>query len=770
MSLRPGPGVELFTGEHAQHLSHPLAPFRSEGAALATPASLAALYLREVSPIYGIGNGVELRPAGEKTLAGVSVIAFAQLHRALRVNEAGVTVNILHDPLRVTSSYSTVDRDVRLGRLPAADDRYALRRVNAGVLRVMLGLDEGTVIEIDAAATLIHRYDPAARLDPDRPIDPTDPSRVLVPGGHPTPRVAEVPVTIRAGDHYVVTEVLATLGRGGLFGVTWRLLIEVETGAVLFVRPLVASATGCVFVDDPVTLTGDATLSPCTAGTTLDALASQVSLPGLHPMDGPQSLTGEIVRLQDVHPPPFGPPVSAASPPSFVYGARTPEFAAVSAYYHCDAVFRMLERWGLPPRVLLPRTRLPVTVDHREESDVNAWVYVDGDNGGVWLFTFGRGRFRCPDGQEAVGIVADRRVVLHEFCHALIQDATGRLTLGFAHSAGDSLAAILSDPGSRAPDRGDTYPWLRLGRRHDRAAAKGWAWGGTGKGQGEYGTDQMLATTLFRAYRVAGGDSDSPPERQRAAESIARLIVRAIWSLSRVAPPSMPEQFATALMEADLAGPDVEGQPGGTLHKVLRWAFEQQGLYQPPATPAGAATGPGAPPDVDVHIAADDGYVAAVDGPGGYTWSGEGIWNRHAPDSRPGHQPPRPEAVNHVYVTVRNRGTRAAAGTVVRAFRCDGRGSHAWPTDWYPLLTPEVRISDPIGPGGAVTAGPFAWRPDAGDHVCVLAYVSAAGDASNADPDGPVPCARGPIPAVRLARLDNNVAVRRMGAGPTADG
>jgi zinc metalloprotease ZmpB len=73
-------------------------------------------------------------------------------------------------------------------------------------------------------------------------------------------------------------------------------------------------------------------------------------------------------------------------------------------------------------------------------------------------------------------------------------------------------------------------------------------------------------------------------------------------------PTRNPEVFATAMMDADESTSVFEGHPGGAWHKVIRWSFEQQGLYQP----AGASTPvtqPGAPPPTDVYI--DDGRNGA---------------------------------------------------------------------------------------------------------------------------------------------------------------
>jgi hypothetical protein len=80
---------------------------------------------------------------------------------------------------------------------------------------------------------------------------------------------------------------------------------------------------------------------------------------------------------------------------------------------------------------------------------------------------------------EPLGIACDVRVVWHEFCHALIAASTDFLELPFAHSAGDALAAINTDPDSRlaagAPDhpyRGLALSCCKTTRRcRDRCAA-----------------------------------------------------------------------------------------------------------------------------------------------------------------------------------------------------------------------------------------------------------------------------------------------------------
>ena len=95
---------------------------------------------------------------------------------------------------------------------------------------------------------------------------------------------------------------------------------------------------------------------------------------------------------------------------------------------------------------------------------------------------------------------------------------------------GDSVAAILNDPGSKATDRFVSFPWVNIGRRHDRTPAAGWAAGAIALApfgsldQGGYNNEQILATTMFRIYRSLGGDSTDPTlNTQRFAARMDRL-------------------------------------------------------------------------------------------------------------------------------------------------------------------------------------------------------------------------------------------------------
>src|SRR5262249_41141423 len=138
------------------------------------------------------------------------------------------------------------------------------------------------------------------------------------------------------------------------------------------------------------------------------------------------------------------------------------------------------------------------------------------------------------------------------------------------------------------------------------------------------------------------------------------LIIRAVGllPLAEVVPTLSVDAWVTALIDADIGTGSFEGVPGGTVHKLIRWAFEKQGLYQQPgAPPPPHVATTGAPPDVDVYI--DDGrggeypYVQSF-------WNNQDIWNRNSPDSGTAHDPPIVGVPNYAYVRVKNRGTKTA--------------------------------------------------------------------------------------------------------------
>ena len=141
---------------------------------------------------------------------------------------------------------------------------------------------------------------------------------------------------------------------------------------------------------------------------------------------------------------------------------------------------------------------------------------------------------------------------------------------------------------------------------------------------------------------------------------------------------------------------DREGLAGGAYHKVLRWAFEKQGLYQPAGAPTPVVS-EGAPPAVDVFI--DDGRG------GQYTflanhWSTTDIWNRTTVGDGGGvHEHPIVGATNYAYVKIKNRGTASATNIVVRGFHALPGVGLVYPGDWTAMDTNQLVVAN-IASGG----------------------------------------------------------------------
>ncbi len=250
-------------------------------------------------------------------------------------------------------------------------------------------------------------------------------------------------------------------------------------------------------------------------------------------------------------------------------------------------------------------------------------------------------RFLRP---EPLGIGASGRWMLHEFGHFLIAARLGKLEFDFAHSAGDALAAVWYDPYSQLSEkssdvseqfRGITYPFVFTTRRHDRSPLLGWAWYGTLnrsvieappahcetlKG---YLTEQILSSSIFRLYRALGGDTvqQGNPDRYiryRASFLTLFLLVRAIAGFAQA--PSKAEMLELGMEDASLSMTtplDVPPPPhgaldtmpapavgdlwsGGVAHKVVRWAFEAQGMFVEDV--ANTTNGPGQAAPVDIFI------------------------------------------------------------------------------------------------------------------------------------------------------------------------
>jgi zinc metalloprotease ZmpB len=736
------------------------APSILESAAtLSTPQGAAEHYLKSLQADLGLQAtrlaGDPAREAAvdvpvaefqsEKDIAGTKVVVYQQSVLGLEVFGARLGMQINGDSLALESVQSSMHATVKVENPDArAEDGPA--KVSRAALAKLLGFE---LPDMDSAR--INRQ-VVLRYEPDQREEAHDHEGCLGGPGVKLPHLPKPKLKgLKKGQHYICNELLfrAAMAKGEP-QVNWRALVEPKSGEVLYIRALVACATGLVFDRDPQTQTGAAVTASAT-NAVLNPFRSAVTLAGLTAAT-PQTLSGNYVRIAERSNPVQGAPTVPMPSGAFAFDAQTEAFNAVNAYHHCDALFRTMEDFGFNVPGYFNGTSFPVPVDFRALGDgINARAPGNATGTGLEELLFGK----LTSGQT-IGIATDNRVVWHEFGHALLWDHVNSPNFGFAHSAGDSLAVILNDPGSAAADRFLTFPWTTassgITRRHDRAIADGWAWFGP-----EYDTnyrgEQILSTTLFRFYRAIGGDAAELATRRRAAEVSAFLIFKAIGLLTAMTP--VPEVFVGHLQTADRTTPAFKGIPGGALHKVIRWAFEKQGLFQPAAAPGLPLTvnREGNPPEVDVYI--DDGRH------GEYTyqpnhWSCADMWVRRRPDGGLTHQNPLVGFKSYMYVRVKNRGLQPAQNVRVDAYHAFPGTGLAFPDDWMAMDTATLSAPGPLAPGASVILGPFKFVPSVVGHECLMAISHADGDPGN---DTTI---QGTIPEHRFVPFDNNIGQRNI--------
>src|SRR5262249_38588519 len=157
---------------------------------------------------------------------------FVQTYFGLPIWEAGVSVTMHDQPLRVTSSQSTIHFDVHVQK-PDAQAKYLPDHINARVLGELLALADGAPLpKINRTRLLISRHDQDQLLDTDT-VGENKPEEGAPPGPAPTLPLPPVLETVKPGMHYVVTEVLFTLEASGFGPINWRAFVEPNTGLVL---------------------------------------------------------------------------------------------------------------------------------------------------------------------------------------------------------------------------------------------------------------------------------------------------------------------------------------------------------------------------------------------------------------------------------------------------------------------------------------------------------------------------------------------------------
>ncbi|MDP2004175.1 MAG: hypothetical protein Q8K45_00720 [Rubrivivax sp.] len=402
---------------------------------------------------------------------------------------------------------------------------------------------------------------------------------------------------------------------------------------------------------------------------------------------------------------------------------------------------------------------------------------------------------------QALGLAADARWAWHEFGHVLLAASTGELEFRFAHSAGDALAAIVADPDLQLEAAADpqnpdderlrllTFPGVQLTRSHGRQAALGWCWCGRRSRRrhraaalaphrfSDYFEEQLLSSSLFTLYSAIGGHpEDNAGHRHAASHYCVYLVMRATALLgpASVVPARSADQFVSALIDADIGTVDWDIDPsplgraaapiqraGGTVHKVVRWAFEHQGLY---ATddPQAEVDGVGRPPLVDIYIAGCNGRAGGGYAPVPLTWctdpqaaapgwhaAAEALWQERG----------------QVRVSVSNRGELPAGGVTAACWVAQvGPGPLAW-LELSPTAQPQQGAT--VGPQAIA---PFSFTASNGaaplkGDCFVLVQATCAADRANLDPAAQLACSSGKPPAepervTDLVANDNNLGLR----------
>ncbi len=683
----------------------------------------------------------------QKEVGDTSVVVYDQFVMDLPIFDARIGVQVDELVKAVSAAQSSMHSHVEVANPEARKSLDEPKPVSDRALQKALGISLKDMSDGRINRQVVYRYESDKRVE-----EPVDEHPGCFAGHAPyTLDLPALPEKIQDGTHYVANEYLFRAARPDEPPVNWRALVEPESGALLYIRALVANATGKVFVRDPQVQTG-AVVTGASTNAQLNPFASSETLAGIAPAS-PQPLVGEYVRLAETSAPAIAGPLEIPPAP-FNYNAATDHFAAVNAYYHCDKLFRTMKDYGFNVFSYFGGTSFPVPVDHCALGNaVNAQAPGNATGTGLGELRFGRVMAGQP-----VGMATANGVVWHEFGHGLLWDHVNSPNFGFAHSAGDALACILNDPGSQALDRFMTFPWVTAGtpgidRRHDRAVSAGWAWFGP-QYNTQYNGEQILSTTLFRLYRSIGGDAlGSLSTQTRAAQTTAYLIFKGIGLLSSTT--QFPEVFVTNLQNADLNTGNFKGIPGGALHKVVRWAFEKQGLFQAAAAPGQGNTvnGVGNPPNVDVYI--NDGRNGEYPYQSNH-WSCQDMWVRRAADAGATHQEPVVGQTNYMYVRVKNRGLQAANGVHVDAYHAFPGSGLTFPDDWMAMDTPTLPAGAPIAPGGQTVVGPFAFIAQQVGHECLLAIAHANGDNGN---DTTI---TGSIPEHRFVPFDNNIGQRNV--------
>ena len=447
----------------------------------ATPQAAASAYLNRYGHLFGLkqrhlknlSRGVVQDPTGapvdyrflrEKSQFDVTTVAFDQTRFGLAVWEAGISVTMKHNPLRVIGARSTLHHKLDVKR-PSATHVARAKAIDVETLAKCLGLAgvvrRGVPLTINAQKFMIFRYREATRR---RAITPAK-RHGRPSSGHPTLPLPPVHASIRDGKDYVVRAVYFSFDFPPARPLHWVAIIEVETGSVLLAYPFIANVMGWVFKADPATLGGP---TADAGNAALNRWRSPVRLEGLAaPVDGTQALSGvarDGRRRVDAE----SGAADQAGRQGFQVSRAQQRFRRRQRLLQCRSYLSAGGGFGLSHRRLFSRHDVSEpgrpsrpfrqeTVRAATRSTPIAPATPFGTGIDYTIFALAD----TDDQKNPIGIAGDWRIALHELLgHGVLYNHIGNARFKFAHSAGDSFAAILNDPGSKAKDRCDTFPWL----------------------------------------------------------------------------------------------------------------------------------------------------------------------------------------------------------------------------------------------------------------------------------------------------------------------
>ncbi|KAK6530493.1 hypothetical protein TWF694_003843 [Orbilia ellipsospora] len=569
---------------------------------------------------------------------------------------------------------------------------------------------------------------------------------------------SEDPINIspRAGQYYLAWDfrVLTQNPRN-----YFRILLDATTGRTITAVDLAQYATGTVkaFDPNPVVTSGNATLAPNTAASTLDGFTQSFGIDHLDARDGSGNyhLDGAFVQMDEIEAPTFNEPTSTTG--NFSFSTANRAFLDAMAYFHLDRFQNYIQTSLGMTNV----ANYSIKVDPQGLNGADNSHYIGG------AITFGEGG-GVPDAQDAM-------VILHEYGHA-IQDNTNpgfnNPSSGVGEGFGDFLSAIYFDDKHTNPSatRGWMMSWDARG-----------GWGGRRYDisynfddpqytslTDNHDTGQLWCTTGFELYRKLGGDSDWIGNKHFARDLAIRLHLQANFNVP--ATNATTTQMAQQMEAAD-------GSLGGWLgladklhQKVIYDTFRRRHLPGYPNKPV----------DVYINDGREGGY-GSLSGNDLFTeklwqesyWDTQDIWVKTSPyssvleqaaGSPNDHVEPPVGSTAYLYARVKNRGTSGSGPVKIRAFSAEPGIGLSWPDDWTEMDASLVSQPSNITPGtnNGIIVGPFSWTPTEVGHECVFVIAECAQDPATTQ----VIAANAHVEHSQLVPFDNNIAQRNL--HPTA--